>query len=207
MTLVKICGITNLPDARVAVEAGADMLGFNFYERSPRYISPAAAREIIDQLPNQVISVGVFVNESLRTIRSIASNTKIDKRQLHGDESPAYCNELADHKIIKAFRVGNTFDPQETLEFAVESVMLDARHPELRGGTGTVFDWSVAVRVRELGREVFLAGGLAAENVAAAIKTVGPFAVDACSSLEAQPGKKDARKVAEFVAAVRNVKP
>ena len=203
MTLVKICGITNLPDARVAVEAGADMLGFNFYERSPRYITPAAAREIIDQLPNQVISVGVFVNESLPTIRSIAGITRIDKLQLHGDESSDYCNQLNDHKIIKAFRVGNTFEPRQTLEFAVESIMLDASHPELRGGTGTVFDWSIAVRVRELGKEIFLAGGLAAENVAAAIKTVGPFAVDACSSLEVQPGKKDPRKVAEFVAAVR----
>jgi len=204
MTLVKICGITNLPDARAAVEAGADFLGFNFYERSPRYISPAAAREIIEQLPGQVISVGVFVNESLPNIRSIASLTGIDQLQLHGDESPAYCSDLTDHKIIKAFRVGNTFDPQQTLEFAAESVMLDARHPDLRGGTGTVFDWSIAVTVRKLGRQLFLAGGLAPENVAAAIKTVGPFAVDACSSLEVQPGKKDRRKVAEFIAAVRN---
>jgi phosphoribosylanthranilate isomerase len=207
MTLVKICGITNLPDAQSAVAAGADLLGFNFYERSPRYISPVAAREIIDQLPNHVLSVGVFVNESLTTIRSIASTAKIDKLQLHGDESPSYCNELDDHKIIKAFRVGNMFDPQQTLEFAVESIMLDASHPELRGGTGIVFDWSVAVRVRELGGQLFLAGGLGSENVAAAIKTVRPFAVDACSALEVQPGKKDSRKVAEFVAAVRNVKP
>ena len=207
MTLVKICGITNLPDAQAAVDAGADLLGFNFYERSPRYISPAAAREIIDQLPDHVLSVGVFVNESLPTIRSIASTLKIAKLQLHGDESPAYCNQLDDHKIIKAFRVGNMFDPQQTLEFAVESIMLDASHPELRGGTGTVFDWSVAVKVRELAGQLFLAGGLGAENVAAAIKTVRPFAVDACSSLEVQPGKKDPRKVAEFVAAVRNVKP
>ena len=207
MTLVKICGITNLPDARAAVDAGADLLGFNFYEPSPRYISPAAAREIIDQLPDHVLSVGVFVNESLPTIRSIASTSKIAKLQLHGDESPAYCNQLDDHKIIKAFRVGNMFDPQQTLEFAVESIMLDASHPELRGGTGTVFDWSVAVKVRELAGQLFLAGGLGAENVAAAIKTVRPFAVDACSSLEVQPGKKDPRKVAEFVAAVRNVKP
>ena len=205
--LVKICGITNFPDAQAAVDAGADILGFNFYQRSPRYISPAAAREIIDQLPNHVLSVGVFVNESLPTIRSIASTSKIDQLQLHGDESPAYCNQLDGHKIIKAFRVGNMFDPQQTLEFAVESIMLDASHPELRGGTGTVFDWTVAVKVRELGRQLFLAGGLGSENVAAAIKTVRPFAVDACSALEVHPGKKDPRKVAEFVAAVRNVKP
>ena len=207
MTLVKICGITNLPDAQAAVDAGADLLGFNFYERSPRYVSPAAARKIIDQLPNHVLSVGVFVNESLPTIRSIASTSKIDELQLHGDESPDYCNQLDDHKIIKAFRVGNMFDPQQTLEFAVESIMLDAGHPELRGGTGTVFDWSVAVKVSELGKQLFLAGGLGVENVAVAIKTVRPFAVDACSALEVQPGKKDQRKVAEFVAAVRNVKP
>ena len=207
MTLVKICGITNLSDALAAVEAGADILGFNFYEPSPRYISPEEARQIIGQLPDRVISVGVFVNETLPQIRTIANTAKITTLQLHGDESPAFCNELRDHNIIKTFRVGNNFDPQQTLEFNVKSIMLDTSHPELRGGTGVVFDWSIALGVRELGRELFLAGGLSPENVAGAIKTVTPFAVDACSSLEVQPGKKDPRKVAEFVAAVRNVKP
>lgn len=207
MTLVKICGITNLSDALAAVEAGADILGFNFYEPSPRYISPEEARQIIGQLPDRVISVGVFVNETLPQIRTIANTAKITTLQLHGDESPAFCNELRDHNIIKAFRVGNNFDPQQTLEFEVKSIMLDTSHPELRGGTGIVFDWSIAVGVRDLGRELFLAGGLSPENVAGAIKTVTPFAVDACSSLEVQPGKKDPRRVAEFVAAVRSVKP
>ena len=207
MTLVKICGITNLSDALAAVKAGADFLGFNFYEPSPRYISPDAARHIIEQLPDQVISVGVFVNETLPKIRTIANIAKIGTLQLHGDESPAYCNELKDHNIIKAFRVGNNFDPQRTLAFEVKSIMLDTSHPELRGGTGAVFDWSIAVGVRELGMELFLAGGLSPENVAGAIKTVAPYAVDACSSLEVRPGKKDSRKVAEFVAAVRSVKP
>ena len=207
MTVVKICGITNLSDALAAVEAGADALGFNFYEPSPRYIPPEAARQIIEQLPDHVMSVGVFVNETLTNIRVIANAAKIATLQLHGDETPAYCNDLKDYKIIKAFRVGNTFDPQETVEFEVKSIMLDTSHPELRGGTGEIFDWTIAVGVRELGRELFLAGGLAPENVADAIKIAIPFAVDACSSLEVKPGRKNPQRVADFIAAVRNVKP
>lgn len=207
MTVVKICGITNLSDALAAVEAGADALGFNFYEPSPRYIPPEAARQIIEQLPDHVMSVGVFVNETLTNIRVIANTAKIAALQLHGDETPAYCNDLKDYKIIKAFRVGNTFDPQETVEFEVKSIMLDTSHPEFRGGTGEIFDWTIAVGVRELGRELFLAGGLAPENVADAIKIAIPFAVDACSSLEVKPGRKNPQRVADFIAAVRNVKP
>jgi phosphoribosylanthranilate isomerase len=207
MTLIKICGITNLSDAVTAVEAGADMLGFNFYEPSPRYISPDEARKIIEKLPEHVMSIGVFVNEAVSKIRSITNTTKIRTLQLHGDETPAYCEELDNYDVIKVFRVGNNFEPQQTLGYEVKSIMLDASHPELRGGTGSVFDWSIAVAVQNLGRELFLAGGLSPENVAGAIKTVAPCAVDACSSLEVQPGKKDPQRVAEFIAAVRSVKP
>ena len=207
MTLIKICGITNLSDAVTSVDAGADMLGFNFYEPSPRYIPPSEARAIIEQLPEDVTSVGVFVNETLSTIRSITDTTKIRTLQLHGDETPEYCMEVNNYDVIKAFRVGNNFEPQQTLGFEVKSIMLDASHPRLRGGTGSVFDWSIAVAVQNLGRKLFLAGGLSPENVAEAIKRVAPFAVDACSSLEMQPGKKDPQRVAAFIAAVRSVKP
>ena len=207
MTLVKICGITNLEDAMAAIDAGADALGFNFYKPSPRYISPEAAGSIVNQLPPRVLSVAVFVNETHSNIRDITTTSRIETLQLHGDESPEFCNELNEYDIIKAFRVGNEFRPEQTLEFDVKSVMLDTSHPRLRGGTGDVFDWAIAAPVSGMVRELFLAGGLSPENVANAIDQVRPFAVDACSSLERVPGRKDQLRVAEFVAAVRNVKP
>jgi phosphoribosylanthranilate isomerase len=209
MTLVKICGITNLEDALSAVEADADMLGFNFYRRSPRYIEPLNARQIIDQLPQSVISVGVFVNESLDEIQAIASAAGISVLQLHGDESTEYCRTLRANgrTIMKVFSTRTDFSPDEARKFDVPMIMLDAANAELRGGTGTLSDWSIARRTRELFPTLFLAGGLSVENVDAAIKEVKPFGVDACSALEQTPGRKDQAKVREFIAAVRAASP
>jgi phosphoribosylanthranilate isomerase len=209
MTLVKICGITNLNDALAAVAAGADALGFNFYKPSPRYITPQHAREIIEQLPNSMLTVGVFVNEeSPDAVRNIAEESGIRALQLHGDETPTYCRELAvDYYVIKVFAVANRFDPQTVNEYDVKAIMLDTKHNSLRGGTGHVFDWSVAQRLTSTIPKLFLAGGLSPENIENAIKTVHPFAVDACSALEDSPGKKNAERMRVFVNTVRGVDP
>jgi len=208
MTLIKICGITNLEDAVAAVAAGADALGFNFYKPSPRYITPQTAREIIEQLPDSILKVGVFVNEaSPKLVQNIANESGINALQLHGDESPDYCNELADQYLIKALAVSHDFDTQVIERYQVDAIMLDTKHKTLRGGTGRVFDWSIAQEVSKIVPKLYLAGGLSPENVAEAIETVRPYAVDACSSLEDRPGIKNHDRVRAFVTAVKSVKP
>ena len=204
MTFIKICGITNLDDALVAVDAGADALGFNFYRPSPRYIEPSSARQIIDQLPSRVLSVGVFVNEDKpETVKAISTEAGVGAVQLHGDESPEYCGDLSAWYVIKALGVKEGFDAHLTLDYAVDAIMLDASHHKLRGGTGQVVDWSVAKKVNDLGTRLFLAGGLSPENVRDAIATVNPYAVDTCSAIESVPGKKDHDRVRSFIRVVR----
>lgn len=204
MVLVKICGITNLEDALTAMSAGANALGFNFYRGSARYIDPAAARLIIEQLPPTILNVGVFVNEeSPDRVARIADEAHVEAVQLHGDESHDYCRALKDRFVIKALRVGSDFIPESVTEYEVGAIMLDAFDQVARGGTGRIFDWSLARRSRELVPKLFLAGGLSPENVAEAIKAVSPYAVDACSALEYRPGHKDERRVRAFVSAVR----
>ena len=209
MTLVKICGITNLDDALATVAAGADALGFNFYKPSPRYLSPQHAREIIEQLPESVLMVGVFVNEeSPDAVRSIANEAGICALQLHGDESPEYCRDLAgNYYVIKTFAVSDTFDVQTANPYEVEAIMLDTKHNTLRGGTGRVFDWSVAQRAATTIPKLFLAGGLSPENIENAVEIVRPYAVDACSALEDRPGKKNHERMRVFVNTVRGVAP
>jgi phosphoribosylanthranilate isomerase len=208
MTLIKICGITNLEDAVAAVAAGADALGFHFYKPSPRYITPQTAREIIEQLPDSVLKVGVFVNEaSPKLVQNIANESGINALQLHGDESPDYCNELADQYLIKALAVSHDFDTQVIERYQVDAIMLDTKHKTLRGGTGRVFDWSIAQEVSKIVPKLYLAGGLSPENVAEAIETVRLYAVDACSSLEDRPGIKNHDRLRAFVTAVKSVKP
>jgi len=202
MTLVKICGITSLDDALAAVDAGADALGFNFYARSPRYISPSDAREIIDRLPSSILKVGVFVNEEFQSLLTIASEANLTAVQLHGDETPKYCSDLASTYVIKAF--GATDDLDVSM-YNVDAIMLDTKDEPLRGGTGRVFDWTIARRAGNSIPKLFLAGGLSPENVAEAIATVKPYAVDACSSLEETPGKKNYARMRAFVNAVRGV--
>jgi phosphoribosylanthranilate isomerase len=204
MTLVKICGITNLADAEAACAAGADALGFNFYRRSPRYIEPAAAREIIAHLPREVLTVGVFVNErEPARVAQMAIEANVAALQLHGDESPEYCAALAEWPVIKALRVGPQYDPAQAARYRTHAIMLDAYSPRAYGGTGLVFDWTQAQQTRALVARLFLAGGLTVENVAAAISAVAPFAVDVCSGVESTPGVKDLAKVRAFLAAAR----
>ena len=206
MTSVKVCGITNLDDALAAANAGVDMLGFNFYQGSPRYIAPEVARAIVDHLladDPSLLTVGVYVNESLDTIKKIAAVAGVSALQLHGNEPPEYCKALEDYYVIKVFSAGEEFAPETVLEYDVQAIMLDAVDRKKFGGTGKLSNWAVARETRELFPKLFLAGGLSAENVAEAINQVNPYAVDACSRLESVPGRKDHARVRAFVAAVR----
>jgi phosphoribosylanthranilate isomerase len=202
-TRVKICGITTLDDARMAIEAGAEMLGFNFYPRSVRYISPEAAHEIVHRVRGEVECVGVFVNEPkpsdvIRTMGLVG----LAAAQLHGDESPNYYAEVnCACSAIKALRVDEKFRPQTALLYGAR-VLLDAATPQY-GGSGKTIDWKLAAQVRGRVREVILAGGLHPGNVAEAVAVVRPDAVDACSGLECEPGRKDPDKLKAFIAAVR----
>lgn len=206
MTLVKICGITNREDAVVAVEAGADALGFNFYRPSARYISPAAAREIIESLPRDVMNVGVFVNEGTpAALLDTARTAGINALQLHGDETPTFCAALDGWYTIKVFSQRNVRDGSAN-DYNVSAVMIDAGDRSTRGGTGRVVDWSLAAEFRKLVPKLFLAGGLSPTNIEEAITAVRPYAVDACSRLEETPGKKDHDLVRKFIANVRAVK-
>ena len=204
---VKICGITNLTDARRAVEAGADFLGFNFYRPSPRYISPAKARGIVRRLPKRTIVVGVFVNEPDQSMRKIARSVGLDFLQLHGEEPPDLVSRLgAALPVIKAVRVRNSFRPAQLARFRRASAfLLDGFDRRRHGGTGKTFNWNVARRARREGR-IFLAGGLTPENVADAIRAVRPYAIDVCSGVESRPGKKDPARVAALMKAVKSAR-
>lgn len=209
MTFVKICGITNLDDARAAVDAGADALGFNFYKPSPRYITPQTAREIIGQLPQSILTVGVFVNESTpESVEDLARDAGVVAIQLHGDESPDYCRAISNRYVIRALAAGADFDVQRVLDYReVNAILLDTKDHALRGGTGRIFDWSLALEVRRVVPKLYLAGGLGVQNIEDAINSVDPFAVDACSSLEERPGKKNHQRMRQFVNTIRSVKP
>jgi phosphoribosylanthranilate isomerase len=215
MVRIKICGITNLGDARAAILAGADMLGFNFYSPSPRFIEPREARLIIEAtraeirgLPRTVTMVGVFVNEPVESIARTAGEAGVAAIQLHGDESVEFCRGLKDllfdRFLIKALRTRGDGVTEHAKEYNVDAIMLDAFDAELRGGTGRTVDWNLARRTRDAVPRLFLAGGLSPENVRAAIDAVQPYAVDACSALESSPGHKDAERMNAFVRAVRN---
>jgi phosphoribosylanthranilate isomerase len=203
MTRVKVCGITNLEDALSALEAGADMLGFNFYARSPRYVSPDAARKIIERLAAGVSCVGVFVNEPAPAdVERIAREAGLGAVQLHGDETPEYCQSLRGLTTIKALRVGADYDVESAAAYGTDSVLLDAYVAGARGGTGHTFDWTLATLTRERVTKLFLAGGLNPNNVATAVTAVRPYAVDVCSGVETSPGRKSPQLMRRFVNAV-----
>ena len=197
MIKVKICGITSLDDARMAVDAGADALGFVFYDKSPRYINPVAAAKIIAKLPPFVQTVGLFVNEEVEQVNWTADFCGLDVVQLHGDESPEDCLEVK-RRVIKVFRIQNIVSIEPLKKYQVSGYLLDAWCPDCYGGTGKTFNWEVAAAARQYGR-IILAGGLSADNVAEALQAVQPYAVDVSSGVESAPGKKDAEKVKMFI--------
>lgn len=198
---VKICGVRSLDEAEAAIEYGADALGFNFWPHSPRFIMPCDAQEIIKKLPPVVSCIGVFVNEEPERIIEIASATGLNGIQLHGDETPDICSRLGGLKLIKAFRVGADFDLNRIKDYNVNSVLLDTKVKNNYGGTGERFDWSIAIEAKRFA-PIILAGGLSAENVAEAIEYAHPMAVDVCSGVEAEPGRKDISKIRDFMKAV-----
>jgi phosphoribosylanthranilate isomerase len=204
MIRVKICGITNAADALAAIDAGANLLGFNFYAKSPRHITEAEAAKIRPQLPKKIKAVGVFVNASPAETAALCKSLKLDAAQLHGDETPETVAEVARSlPVFKAFRVEPDF-PLGTLDEYAEAFafLFDAAHTGQYGGTGRTTDWDVARRAT-VGRRIILAGGLNAENVAAAVRIVRPYAVDVASGVESKPGKKDHARLREFIQEVR----
>jgi phosphoribosylanthranilate isomerase len=201
---VKICGITNWTDARRAVEAGAQFLGFNFYRPSPRYIQPAAARRIIRRLPDGIAAVGVFVNEPEANMLAVARRVGLDYLQLHGDEPPEQVARLKrEIPVIKAVRVRDSFRPKQLDSFGrASAILLDGFDARRHGGTGKTFNWNLA-RGSNGSRRIFLAGGLTPENVAEAIRVARPYAVDVCSGVEARPGRKDPARIVALMWAVK----
>jgi len=202
-TRIKICGITNLDDALFAVEAGADALGFVFYSKSPRGVDPESVREIVQHLPPFATVVGVFVDEKIETVREIAKYCSLDLCQLHGTESPEFC-EWCDRRVIKAFRIQDDSFLTKMKGYEVAGFLLDAYHPDRYGGTGESADWTLAKEGTRRGT-VVLAGGLTPENVGEAIAQVRPYAVDVSSGVEREPGRKDREKVRRFITGVNEI--
>jgi phosphoribosylanthranilate isomerase len=204
---VKICGITNAEDATVAVEAGADALGFVFYRKSPRYIDPTLARQIVMGLPPLVIPVGVFVDEEQQMVQNIMDDCGLAVAQLHGNESAIYCKELG-RTVWKALRVKDRSTFLALAEFrgraGVRGFVLDAYSDQAYGGTGQVIDWQLASEVAKAAN-ILLAGGLTPDNVEKAIEAVRPYGVDVSSGVESAPGKKDHEKVRAFIRAAKVV--
>lgn len=194
---VKICGITNLEDARHAATCGADALGFVFYPASPRFVNPDLARRIIADLPPLVTSVGLFVNETPARIREMVEFCGLNTVQLHGDEEPDQCN-YPPCRVIKALRLKQPMDNGLFAAYQVSALLLDAYIPDQFGGTGQRCDWQQAAVIAAQQR-VILAGGLNPENVADAVRQVHPYGVDVSSGVEKKPGQKDPEKVARFI--------
>jgi phosphoribosylanthranilate isomerase len=188
--MVKVCGITNAEDALAAVDAGASAVGFNFYPGSPRYLAPAAAAAIAAQLPLAVLKVGVFVNEAPASVADVALAAKLDIVQLYGGEFPPT------FRYWRACRVSANVVPDLESALGAEAILLDTAVPGVHGGTGQTFPWHLA-RIEE--RRVIVAGGLDAGNVRDAIRAARPWGVDACSRIESAPGRKDHKKMTDFI--------
>ena len=198
---VKICGMTNLKDVKVAVDGGVDAVGFIFYKKSPRSVTMQAVRKIVLELPPFVDSVGVFVNETAEQINKIADRCNLDRVQLHGNESPTFCKKIR-RRVIKAIHVKDIQSLKKLSDYPVSSFLLDTFSEDQYGGTGRVFDWNLAYPAKKYG-PIILAGGLTPNNVRQAIQRIQPYGVDVCSGVESQPGIKDHKKMQIFL---KNVK-
>jgi phosphoribosylanthranilate isomerase len=199
---VKICGITNVADGRAAADAGADALGFVFCEKSPRHVSIPSAAEITIAMPAFIVKVGVFVNAPEDLVFRAIAECSLSLLQFHGEEPPEYCAGFG-VMSMKAFRIRDAESLLSLPAYQTDAWLLDAWSPDKAGGTGEKFNWDLAIKARKLGRPIFLAGGLTPENVAEAVRRVGPYAVDVSSGVEAEPGRKDHAKVKAFIAAAK----
>ena len=201
---VKICGITNLEDATAAVDMGADLLGFNFYPKSPRYLTVEKAIEIIDQIPTFVDTAGIFVNPTIEQIKEITDHGFLNWMQLHGDETPQFCDTLKwfHVKTIKAIRVKSADDIAGIEQFHTDAILLDAFNSKLYGGTGEKFNWDLIDDMNT--KRIFLAGGINHENAADAVR-LGVYGIDTCSGIESSPGKKDHKKMRQLFENIKHV--
>jgi phosphoribosylanthranilate isomerase len=197
MVRVKICGITSIDDAILAVEAGADALGFVFHEASPRNLSPDRAASIICALPPFVQAVGLFVNTDSAIVNVVADRCRLDIVQLHGDEPPDYCDTIR-RRVIKVFRVRDIASLEPIINYRVAGILLDTFSPKAYGGTGLTFNWDIARTAATYG-PIILAGGLTPDNVRQAVEKVAPYGVDVSGGVEAAPGRKDPDKVRKFI--------
>ena len=201
---IKICGITNADDALAAIDMGADLLGFNFYPKSKRYITVDKAHAIINKLPTFVDTVGLFVNPTAEEVREVVGKGMLNWIQLHGDETPAFCDSLSDLgvKTIKAIRVRSKKDIKSVRNFFTDVILLDAFDAEQYGGTGKVFDWKLVSNIEQ---RIFLAGGITPENAVEAIE-VGVYGIDICSGIESEPGRKDHEKMHKLFENIEHVR-
>ena len=204
MTLIKICGLTNLEDALKAIECGANAIGFNFYRQSPRYINPLEVKKILAEVPESVLKVGVFVNEGEQVVKKVSQELSLDFVQFHGDETPYYCEQFA-APYWKVFRLKDEKSLEFMKNYHCEHFLIDTYDPSAYGGTGKVGRWDLAVKAKAAGK-IFLAGGLNPDNIEEAIKKVQPDGVDVASGVESEPGKKDHRKMEEFITKVKNLR-
>ncbi len=204
---IKICGITNAEDAHLAVDAGADALGFIFYPQSPRFVEIQVVKSIVNQLPPFVLPIGVFVNEEQSMVQNVMDVCGLALAQLHGEESPAYCESLG-HSVLKGIRLRDRSSFLALAEYkgraGVRGFVLDAFSESEYGGTGKVADWDLAAEAAKAA-PILLAGGLSSENVQEAIQKVQPYGVDVSSGVEVSPGLKDPVKVQAFIRAAQLV--
>lgn len=200
---VKICGITNIEDAKLCNELGTDAIGFIFYRKSKRYVKPELVKKIISELPPFLMKIGVFVNEDPSVINKIADYVKLNVIQLHGDELPEYLEKIK-YPVIKAFRVNNTFNFEVLRDYENSSFLLDSLHPKEYGGTGLKFDW--AKIPNDIKNKIILAGGISEENIDEIYNKISPYAIDVSSSVENEPGKKDHAKLKSLFAKIIEVR-
>ena len=196
MIAIKICGITSLKDAKLAANYGATAIGMIFYQGSPRFVDPAEVEQWIDSIPSSVKKVGVFVNEQSETINKITRQLRLDFIQLHGDESPEFCNEIT-RPVIKVFRVGDDFDADILNDYDVRAFLFDTYQKGKPGGTGNRFNWDLIVQLKT-DTPIILSGGLKPENVLNGVEAVNPATVDVNSGVESEPGVKDEDKINEL---------
>lgn len=199
---VKICGITNLEDAKAAADAGADALGFMFFEQSPRAVSIETAAEITQEISPWIMRVGVFVNPEPDFVFSAIHRCGLNLLQFHGDETPEFCSQFG-VMSMKAFRIKDAASLSVIPSYSTEALLLDSYVAGKQGGTGEKFNWDLAIEAKKFGKPIFLAGGLTPENVAEAVRKVESFGVDVSSGVELSPGKKDHNKIRNFISAVR----
>lgn len=202
---VKICGITNVEDGIAAANAGADALGFIFFQQSPRYVPIETAATIMRDLPAMIVKVGLFVDAEEEVVYRAIRECGLNLLQFHGAESPEYCVQFG-LMSMKAFQVRDAESLARVSDFKTDAWLLDSYSPGKLGGTGGKFNWDLAIEARKLGRPIFLAGGLTPENVAEAVRHVEPYAVDVSSGVEISPGKKDHGKVEAFIQAAKGAR-